>query len=105
MFADALGQHLAPFRKQQLGVAQAPDAIVRIKDDRGGHDRSEERTTADFVHARDQTRTRLPGYLLKLQRAMQTLEQTKLGSGRGKRFLGSECEFGRHELADQSVKM
>ena len=56
MLANAFGQQLAPFRQQQLGVAQPSNAIAGIENDGGRDDRSEQRTAADFVHARDQAR-------------------------------------------------
>src|SRR5580693_1795993 len=74
VFADAFSQHLAPFCEQQLRVTQASNPITAIEDDGSGDDRSEQRTAADFVHARDHAYARLPGLLLKLHGAMQTLQ-------------------------------
>ena len=37
VLADPFRQHLTPFRRQQLGIAQASHAILRIEDD-GGSD-------------------------------------------------------------------
>src|SRR5579863_914130 len=105
VFADAFGQHFAPFREQQLGVTQASNAITGVEDDGGGNNRSEQGAAPDFVHARDQARPRLPGLLLKFHGAMQTFEQTKLGSRSRDRFLGSEFELGRHELADDNIEI
>src|SRR5580704_14247695 len=81
VFADAFRQNLAPLGEQQFGVTQASNPITGVEYDGGGDDRPEQRTAADFVHARVQARSRLPGLLLKFHGAMQALEQTKLGSG------------------------
>jgi hypothetical protein len=41
MFANTFSQNLAPFCKQQFGVAQSANAIVRIEDDSRSNDWAE----------------------------------------------------------------
>jgi hypothetical protein len=96
VLADALGQYLAAFRAQQLGIAQSSNAISGIEDDSGSNYRSKQRAPSDLVHPRHQMRAQPPGFFLILQRATQLLEQAKLGGGRREWFLGREFGLRRH---------
>ena len=73
MFANALGKNFAAFCGQKLRVAQAANAIAGIEHDGCGDHRAEQRSAADFVHARHQLRARSPRQLFVFQRAAQTL--------------------------------
>ena len=69
----------ATIGRQEFGVPQAADAICSIEDDRSSDDRSEQRTTADFIDTGNQSRARIPRFLLEAQCATQTLQQAQLG--------------------------
>jgi hypothetical protein len=77
--ADTLGEHLAPFRRQQLRIPQPADAVLRIQDHRPGHHRAKQRSAADFVHAGDPRRAQRPGSFFIAQRAAQLFQQAQLG--------------------------
>src|SRR5215469_13664956 len=48
---DALGQLFASRLIEQFGIAQALDAVVGLEDHGGGNDGAEQRASANFVHA------------------------------------------------------
>ena len=53
MFTNAESEFAAAFGGNFLGVVEADDAALGIKDDGGGNDRTEESATAGFVNAGD----------------------------------------------------
>jgi hypothetical protein len=56
VFADTLAEHFARLLRQKLGIAQAANAIFGVEDHGAGNDRSEERSTTDFIDAGDKLR-------------------------------------------------
>ena len=98
MLADPFRQHLTLFRRQQLGIAQASHAILRIEDDGRSDHGTKQRTASDFIHSCDKARPQLRCLLLKPEGAMQLLQQTQLGGGSRERFPGRGRELFRHEV-------
>ena len=88
MVLDALRQDFAAGRRQELGIAQAADAVVGIENHRAGNHRPEECAAPDLVHARYQRRARSPRLLLELQGALQALEQAHFRRGGRNLFHG-----------------
>ena len=85
MLLDSLGQRLAGFLVNQLGVAQALDAIARLKNHRPGHHRAKQAAATNFVHAGNKARAGFPRQLFKFLCALQPLEQPHLHGALGKR--------------------
>src|ERR1019366_5825719 len=100
MVTDALGENLAPFGGQELGIAKAFNAIRRIENYRGRDDRTKQRTSTDFINARYELRARGKGEFFKFRGALKFLEKTEFGGGFGERLtgFGLSCLFrGGHE--------
>ena len=63
--ANAGDESLALGRAQQLGVAEAGDALdVGREDDRGGHDGTREGTATDFIYADEEVTDGPAGFFL-----------------------------------------
>ena len=59
MLADPFRQDLAPFRRQQLGIAQASHPILGIENDGRSDHGTKQRTAPDFIDSRNKARTQL----------------------------------------------
>src|SRR5215467_10313457 len=98
MFANADGEFLAAFSGDQLGVAQAADAVVRLKNDCGSHHRTEKRSASDFIHSGNLLRPGGPREFFEFQGTAQAFQKTEFRRGRRESGLRS-YRLGGHALA------
>jgi hypothetical protein len=69
VFANPLGEHLAPLGGNLLRIVEPDDAPLRIENNCCGYDGAEERSAADFVEPGDARPAQLSRFSLVPRRA------------------------------------